>query len=358
MKRLKFIDISKLIAVLFVLVDHAQYYIEVSSIFMIIRVIWLSFFLQIFFVSAGITSSFETTIAKKNYKAFLSKKFRTLIIPYFIWCLILNCSGNYGIDFFVNVLLGTVDSLNNAGVNSICWFLPSFFSANIITLFLLTVFHKFVKGKKRYIYYCVLILLLLYLQLILNTYVGNYLFFGLKSAFAGSALIVSGILIKEVVLHIYYNYCCKRKLILGCSLLIPSILLSYCNMPILQNTNSLVQYEYSIWMAQGYFGKNGILFLITAISFSMSVLCLSMCLEKIGFLEYLGKRTLLFMMEHIFTHNIIAIHLFPILKSYCCELRVFPLFIYIILSVALIIMTFPFVDRFMPFLYKINSEKQ
>lgn len=206
-KRVRYIDIAKLIAILFILLDHMQYHITVGNKFMTFRVIWLSFFLQIFFISAGITGNFNYTNSLKNIKEYILKKFQTLLIPYILWCFLLNNTGNHQINFFLGILLGNVDGLEYAGINSILWFLPSFFGAYIFTFLVLWFCQKFHNKKILLLFF---IIGLLYLQKILCLYIPEYLYFGLKSAFAGSALMLSGYLLKDIVFSLW-NYSTLKK---------------------------------------------------------------------------------------------------------------------------------------------------
>ena len=102
--RIKYIDIAKIISVFFVLVDHIQYFLPVNNSYMVLRVIWIAFFLQVLFMATGITSSYPIITSAKDIIIFIDKKLRALIIPYFIWCFFLNMYGNHDISFFIILL--------------------------------------------------------------------------------------------------------------------------------------------------------------------------------------------------------------------------------------------------------------
>lgn len=346
-KRVRYIDIAKLIAILFVLLDHMQYHITVGNKFMTFRVIWLSFFLQIFFISAGITGNFNDTNSLKNIKKYILKKFQTLLIPYILWCFLLNNTGNHQINFFLGILLGNVDGLEYAGINSILWFLPSFFGAYIFTFFVLWFCQKFHNKKILLLFF---IIGLLYLQKILCLYIPEYLYFGLKSAFAGSALMLSGYLLKNIVLSLE-NYSTLKKCCISLGGGILSTIGAYINMPVLFEEKVFIGYKSSVWMAQGFFGKSMLLFLLVGIGYSIVLFVIATFLDKLLFLSYLGERTLLFMMIHNYTHPIMAVNILPTVLGICSNHLVNQT-IFMIGSIFLIIIIIPFIDKFMPFLYK------
>lgn len=353
-ERIKYIDIAKFISVLCVVIDHIQYFLPVNDSFMIIRVVWISFFVQVFFITTGIVSKYPKITSMKDIICFVQKKFRALIIPYIIWCFFLNMSGNHDISFFYNILLGKIENMQAVGVDSVLWFLPVLFMGNIITFFTMAVIN-YVKKELDIdinVIYLFAIITLLFIDREINKYLGNFLFFGLRSACCASALMFLGILLKELLYQIYLYFSIYKKMILSVVLFIIGIPLAYLNMPVLNN-NGHIEYSYAIWIGMGYLGKNVLLFLIVSFFMSMAIIILSMCLEKIEMLSYWGKRSLLFMTLHIYTHSIIATHIFPWIRLYINNVeQTINVMFFLILSVLLIIIIIPFIDKYMPFLYK------
>lgn len=211
--RIKYIDIAKFISVFFVLIDHIQYFFPVNTNFMVLRVIWIAFFLQVLFMTTGITSSYPIITSAKDIIIFIDKKFRALIIPYFIWCFFLNMYGNHDISFFIRILLGKQEDLNMAGVNGVLWFCPVIFMSNVITLFAVTGIHYIKTKINIHINFCYLImsLVLIVFHDVINNFYGDYLSFGFRSGFCGSALIFMGMLVKDVLDVIYRKFSVLKK---------------------------------------------------------------------------------------------------------------------------------------------------
>lgn len=349
--RIKYIDIAKFISVLFVLIDHVQYFSPVNNCFMVIRVIWLAFFMQMFFIVAGIISQYPIITSTRDITHFIEKKFRTLLVPYIIWCFFLNMSGNHDI-FFYKIILGRPEDLDSVGVNSVLWFFPVLFMANIIVFFTMTTIHC-IKRKLDIninIYYVIAIVALMIIDRKANIIFKDYLFFGLRSAFCAAALIFFGILVKGMIIYIYINFSIYKKMIFFILLLIAGISLAYYNMPVLNN-NGNISYVYDVWVAMGRLGKSVLIFWCASICLSMGVLIFSMCLEKISILAYLGERSLLFMTLHIYTHSIVSIHIVPWLNRYIDDVGAMLVWV-LLLSVLLVVTVIPFIDKYMPFLYK------
>lgn len=349
--RIKYIDVAKFLSVLFVLIDHIQYSCPVSNCFMISRVIWISFFMQIFFISTGITSKYHSASSLKDITVFLEKKVKALLIPYIVWCFFLNMSGNHDV-FFVKIILGRMEDLDSVGVNSVLWFLPVLFMANVIAYLIMTLICR-VKDKLDIninFYYIIAIGLLMIIDRKANDFLGDYLFFGLRSAFCGAALIIFGVCIRELLHYIYINFSILKKWNLSVGLFIVGIPLAYYNMPVLNN-NDNISYGYAVWMARGLIGRNVIGFWSVSICLSMAVLVFSMCLEKISIISYWGERSLLFMMLHIYTHSIVARYIMPWMNQYII-VGGGNAPVTLILSFLLIVTLIPLIDRYMPFLYK------
>ena len=352
-QRIAYIDISKFIAVLFVLVSHTQYYIPVSNNFMKLRVIWIAFFLPIFFLTVGLTSSH---ILDAKFSTYVNKKVKGILVPYIIWCFILNFGGFQGLTFFKAMIIGNVQSLDSVYINSIIWFLPAFFTASLI-FYLTCLSEKTIseKIKCNFTYIKIaLIAILIVFDRAINRFLGPDCVFGISSAFQGAALMMIGNLCSRMLSRIY-EMINARKAAIAATALILGIVLAYVNMP-LTTYDGKVGYTHAIWMAKGYIGLNVFTYLGTAILSSIGILVISMLLEKVRFLSYLGKHSLLFMTMHIYTHSILTTHLSGVISTIPSEF--IRIMVFVLLSATLITCTFPFIDRYMPFLYKpINNSR-
>lgn len=350
--RIKYIDIAKIISVFFVLVDHIQYFLPVNNSYMVLRVIWIAFFLQVFFMATGITSSYPIITSVKDIIIFIDKKLRALIIPYFIWCFFLNMYGNHDISFFIRVLLGKQEDLNMVGVNGVLWFFPVIFMSNVITLFAVTGIHYIRKKISIHINFCYLImsLVLIVFHDVINNFYGDYLSFGLRSGFCGSALIFMGMFVKDVLNVIYRKFSIIKKIFLSLFLFAIGIPLAYVNMPVMVG-DTTVSYPHAIWIGMGKLGRNCILFMLVSFCMSMGIIILSMCLERVRVFSYWGKHSFLFMTIHIYTHSIVAAHIIPAIRTFVRDDNIL-IFLFFLISVCMVAATIPFVDRYMPFLYK------
>lgn len=97
--RPNYIDLAKIIAIYAVILGHFVYYYGVpftpnSSVTKVTHFVTL-FHMPFFFLVTGIVSSFEV----KNFAVFAKKQFKTLLIPYLLWCVIL--SGSWTIIDFI-----------------------------------------------------------------------------------------------------------------------------------------------------------------------------------------------------------------------------------------------------------------
>lgn len=343
-KRYDFIDVAKFIAVFFVMIDHVQYYnVPFDDRCKILRVIWIAFFLPVFFISAGMF--FEE---KENFKSFILEKIKTLLVPYFLWCFALNFVDNRNIDFFKGILIGTVDSLDASGTNSVLWFLPCFFVSYIILYGVEKINSHFTSIYKMHGVYVLEIFGLLFIDRFLNFIAGKWLFFGLKSAFCGAALMIVGKLLKPILCSLDNERDCVKIATLLFSLIIGTVV-AFLNMPVIKNENG-IGYKYAIWMANGQEGKNPFLYILATSLLSISIFVLSMFLKRINILAYCGQHTLLFMTFHVYTHNILSLCISSyLIKYFSTDIAVF---VFALLSALIILIFLPIIDIFCPFIYR------
>lgn len=130
-KRIEWIDICKLIGIFFVILGHVSITNGVD--------IWIhAFHMPLFFLLSGLCFN-----EKKHteFKRFLFIRFKTLIIPFLIFSIMLYLFWNGILYFFVNGSIGTCSNLLNCLLNpasvtscygAVNWFLPSLFFVEII----------------------------------------------------------------------------------------------------------------------------------------------------------------------------------------------------------------------------------
>lgn len=136
MKRLRYIDIAKGMAILCMVLGHTYSMQEKPFIF-----IWIySFHMPLFFITSGILYRIKRS-GEQKYSSLIQKKTKTLLIPYLIWntiyqifISILNFRGGKNI-WLTN--LQHIIYFNGSAM----WFLPVMFIASLI--FLVTIKNKY-----------------------------------------------------------------------------------------------------------------------------------------------------------------------------------------------------------------------
>ena len=136
MKRLRYIDIAKRMAILCMVLGHTYSMQEKPFIF-----IWIySFHMPLFFITSGILYRIKRS-GEQKYSSLIQKKTKTLLIPYLIWntiyqifISILNFRGGKNI-WLTN--LQHIIYFNGSAM----WFLPVMFIASLI--FLVTIKNKY-----------------------------------------------------------------------------------------------------------------------------------------------------------------------------------------------------------------------
>ena len=125
-KRLEWVDLTKGIAIMLVVIGHmlrgftsSRMYIEYEIIFRYIDYIIYSFHMPLFFIISGVLYKKGKKINTiEKYLRFIGKKFNTLMIPYFIFSwiqiiikLIMSNSVNNKVDYksFINILFKPIE---------------------------------------------------------------------------------------------------------------------------------------------------------------------------------------------------------------------------------------------------------
>ena len=149
-KRLKYIDIARAFAIIFIVfghtIVHSQHLIEIYKLI-------YSFNIALFFMLSGFIFKINEN---ESFLFFIKKKFLRIMIPYFIWSLLylipyilfgnsigsnLNSISSFSIkNMLKNILYGNGNQ-NALKQNTSLWFLPALFSMEVIYYFII----KFLK---------------------------------------------------------------------------------------------------------------------------------------------------------------------------------------------------------------------
>lgn len=139
--RVDYYDIAKGILIIVVVIGHALLYIGNAGVthyghdvFSTIYSCFMVFYMQAFFLINGLTTNFDYPFGQ-----FFKKKFLTLMIPCFVFSLLINlCDGQYPFNLELLHILA-----KHGGRGTYMWFLPALFLANMMFWF----FHRCVKNN-------------------------------------------------------------------------------------------------------------------------------------------------------------------------------------------------------------------
>lgn len=294
-KRLGYIDIAKMIAIFAVMFEHSQYYVpgvQQDKAFLIFRIWVFGFFFQTFFFSAGIV---DKQVGKDSWKTFLSKLVSGIFVPYIAWCFIWGT--HFDASFLKGIFWGTQTSIAGAGTDGLLWFFPVLIVARILYKACCTIMIRVL--HKRSVFF------LLASAIVLGA-VGwsladggeNRIWFGGDIAMVAAALMLVGQVLVGVVECLREGkWTVKLAALVIC--LIISVVSCYTNMPYYIDEAGIFGYKEVVIMAQGYFGWNGMLFMISSVSTCMVILIVAMYLEKIlPSMARWGQYSMGFMLMH------------------------------------------------------------
>ena len=257
---------------------------------------WSYYFMSFFFFKAGY---FNKTVAGDS-KAFCKKKFKQLMIPYFVWGLIGNAIYFFFVWFILdpkNVFVKQVEishlwKSSQFYGNIPCWFLFSFFIAYIVAHFIAKVppllripIPKSMQWNHRTVLNIKIHWLILVFPLI-SYYCwtkGNPLWFGLDNVFIGIYLFYLG--------RLWHFAMEKLK---GTGILLISILFLFTF--ILLNATFGGKYTMvdNIWEGNPYI----VITNITLVLCGLSGLLISINIPRIPVLGYIGEHSMVFFVAH------------------------------------------------------------
>lgn len=275
MKRIKFIDISRAFAIIFIVFGHTIVHsLNCGYIFKFLY----SFHVVMFFILSGFTFN----VKNKRFLEFFKNKFLRIMVPYFIWSILflapyfilgknINSQINSGATFdlstsLVNVLYG--NGANSAlKQNSSLWFLPALFSIEIIYFFVI----KFIdKHPKHEIF---IIFLSLTIGYISSYFLQFFLPWGMNTAFNLGIFFLIGYLLKK------YDLLDKTK-IFKIRFIIPLSIVG-CISFLFNKNVSCIDYDYGVYS----------LAFLSGLCLSIVFIYISYLIKENKLLEYIGRST-------------------------------------------------------------------
>ncbi len=278
-KRLKSIDITRAIAMLFIVLGHTLVHSEnCSAIYKFIY----SFHVILFFVISGFTFS-----GKKKFFEFLKGKFLRIMIPYFIWAVLFlvpymlfasGVSADLGRETSLD-LLGQIKTIFygdfvNLMQNRPLWFLPALFTTELIYYFVVRVSEKFPKAELP------LLITMILVSFVAVRFLKVTLPWGLNQAIIIGWFLYLGYLMKK---HNILEKVLSVKHILIPLFLVAGSLACYFNGTIDCMTNSYQIFPLTI---------------LSSISFSFVVIFIANIVKENRLLEYIGKNTMGILIFH------------------------------------------------------------
>lgn len=278
MQRIKYIDISRSIAIFLIVLGHSIVHSLNSHI--AYNIIY-SFHVPLFFFISGFTFN---SVGKKFF-TFLRKKFFRIVIPYFIWALVFLIPyyllgknvdssfgnlGSFNLIYNIGSIFYGVGAFYNLKQNTSLWFLPALFTMEIFFYFICKI-----KNNKNVIVLFIL-LLVSYMSYKFNKFI---LPFGINTFLNLGFFFYLGYVTKN------YNLLKKmyRKKIYIIFFSIIGIFASIIN-----DSISCVDYYYG----------NMLLFYLSSISLIFFTIMMAMSISEHKVLEYIGKNTMGILIFH------------------------------------------------------------
>ncbi|WP_044292844.1 acyltransferase family protein [Robinsoniella peoriensis] len=280
--RIKEIDIAKGIGILLVILGHME---DLTSD------IWkqfaASFHMPLFFLLCGFLF-LENEPTLLNWKRFIQKKAKHILIPYLLWALIY--SNGIGVKQLICIFYANNKVYAEAGL----WFLPTLFVAECLYYFIKLV----TQHSKRLLEPCIVIvfavLSFLMNQMAEGTAIERLGYpFSFDIALTAVVFIALGYWVKPVFFYIL-NFANNNRNKMYLTLLGILCLLSVYIMSRI-NYNFITDHTFDrVVMARASYGLYP-LFLVAAAVGSIGISLLCPMLKNIKILQYIGKNSLLYM---------------------------------------------------------------
>ncbi len=284
-KRIKFIDISRGFAILFIVLGHTIVHSEHCG--MLYKFIY-SFNVILFFIISGYLFKIKSN---EKFLDFFKKKFLRMMLPYFIWEILFlipyflfavdinNSLGNNGsfsiLQIFLNIIIGNG---NNSALkqNTSLWFLPALFMMEIVYYLIIKVLEKYNSKKCDIILFIILFFVGLSSSCIENNFI-----WGLKTVLNIGIFFYIGYLLKK------YNMISNNSIIMNWYSIIILLLLGLVGFYF----NGIVGYI-------DYIYGNYFLMFMSGFSISVLIIIISYRIKTSNILEYIGKNTMTILIFH------------------------------------------------------------
>lgn len=293
LKRLKYIDIARGIAMFVIVVSHA---LSVSTHgFFIYRFLFF-FNVPLFFILSGMTFKIKS---EEKFWEFLKKKFLRIMLPYLVWALVflipyfifgaevkteLGAKGSLDVwEMIRNVFYGngTNDALKQNGP---LWFLPALFTTEVLYYFVIKMINKISQVSQRRVVEILVGAGLVLIGFLFDWLVKDfYLPWGLNSALTIGVFFYVGYLMKEF--KVFEN----KKLMTNSGLTVLSLGLGILAAVFLPAENI-------VWADYKY--GNYLLCLVAGISFSVLIIQIARLIRENRMIEFVGKNTMNILIFH------------------------------------------------------------
>lgn len=274
MKRINWIDYAKGIGIILVILGH--------SIFPEVLKIWIcSFHMPLFFMLSGFTFNIEKY---NDFKTFIKRKFKTLIIPYFIFSAVnwlwIVARNRRDLSLIFKKFLGILVQVRNTDFGPGLWFVPCLFLSEL----LLYVLVKYL--DKRILTIASIVLItggIAYAR-----FINVNLPWGIDVVPISASFICFGYLIKNKTDKIL-NY--KFMPIY----LVANIIFCYLNFKILGE---------SVGMWSSVYG-NEIYYILASVFGSLFIYSICKLISNINFLLYIGQNSITYYCLHVIVIGIV-----------------------------------------------------
>ena len=260
-KRIGWIDISKCLGIFLVVLCHCGLRTPFTQ--------WVySFHMPLFFFVSGMVYT-----RRGKFNEFLSRRFRQIMVPYFLFALIL-CFGGQSYKDWVNILIADRNSLSESASFTPLWFLPCLFVSSV----LMDICSRLLGRSDAVVKGAVAALVVLGGFLISRTG-ASPLPWSLDVALVGFGFMWAGNQFRKLFDLHSDRLSPKRTgiiyVIVVCALAAAGTILAFYNLP-----ESLTPGCPHVEMSIGHYG-NPLLFLFTALALSLFIVLLSQCLEEL-----------------------------------------------------------------------------
>lgn len=284
-ERIRFIDISRGIAIILIVLGHIIVYSEhCREIYKFLY----SFHISLFFIISGYTFKIP-----KDYGFFIKNKFLRIMVPYFLWSILflipyiifgqtlgLKSASSSSFNILIQLKNIIYGNGNNFALkqNSSLWFFPALFTMEIIFAFILRLLDKNKKNIVDILFGLFLFIIGYISTLLLNKV---YLPWGINTTLQFGIFFYFGYLIKKMsILKI------KEKINLNIIFVCLILGLMAC---FFNNENvSAIDYKYG----------NYELAILSGLFLSLVVILCSILINESKILEYIGKNTMGILILH------------------------------------------------------------